>query len=73
MERIIESFQRAYCPRFNESRENYIVIREFIAIGNNKHYGFEQFKCPNQPDCKHSDHRGFCPFVKEVLDRFIRG
>ncbi len=72
MKRLIPCIQTAYCPYFNENRCIYLVLSEVTAFGNIKRYGFEQNDCPEQHDCEHADYRGFCPFVKSVLDRFSR-
>lgn len=67
---FIKEFQSAYCPKAGEVVENYIVLYSETMLANVKRYGFWQLDCHEIQGCKYADSRGFCPFAKEVLDRF---
>ena len=72
MKKFIPGIQTAYCPKDEDFKDVYLVLSEVTTLGDNKIYGFEKNECPERHDCEHADYRGFCPFVKNVLDRFSR-
>ena len=71
VERIIEGYQTAYCPKVGEDRDIYLEIFEVVTLGNIKHFGFKCSHCPEQQDCEYADFRGFCPLVKTVLATLV--
>ena len=71
MERYIEGYQFAYCPKFDQSRKIRAKLFAYIATGF-REMGWLYFDCSEQAQCEYFDNHRGCPFIDELLSRFSR-